>query len=380
MIMSVPFKFQVTGLRKGRQRNSTYGVWELAELDIPVVSVDDASVAVSWDDRLPDFLRLDQYAPGEWGCHSTDGSAHTVYHANSHWIALNASDNEWSPDPGPYGPFLFDELVRRIATDGDCPLLASHGYDTQAKRQVESCGNDAHELFYDVNSSTRNHRLRDLAKKASSLIVVGDRLYRRCEEPQFWIMQGTVNSDRTTAGDASQVAIVRVATEEASGKRPRFLTLSGRNRFSLGEFDEALALATSFNEGRRHGDRADRINEERRPSTTHTMAFDEDAHLRSRVRQICATLTQEFLPIPLGQMAKPTIRRFLDLDDLLLGIGSEEGLSKFEEAAVQLQADLSSVHHKQHHLASITDELVEVLENRDIGIASTIDPRTKRAP
>ncbi|MCV9963574.1 hypothetical protein OIU34_16850 [Pararhizobium sp. BT-229] len=380
MIINVPFKFQVDGLRKGRQRNASYEVWELAELDIPVVSVDDAPVAVSWDDRFPELLRPDQYAPAEWGCHSADGSAHTVYHDNSHWVALNASDNAWASAPGPYGPFLFDELVRKLAADGECPVLGSHGYDTKAKRQVEECGNDAHELFYDVSRSTREHRMRDLAKKASNLIVVEDRVYRRCIEPQFWIMKGIVSTNRTSAGDSNYVAIVRVATDEAAAKTHSCMPFSGRKTFGLGEFDEISGHARSFNEHRRYREQANIINDAARPAITHTMAFDEAAHIRSRVRELWTSLAQEFMPIQLGQMAKSTIRRFLDVDDLLQGIGSEEGLLRFEEAAFQLQADLSNVHNKQHRLSSIAEELVEVLENRDIGIGNTIDPVKRTAP
>ncbi len=379
MIIHVPFKFKVEGLRKGRQRSGRYDVWEIAEIDIPIVSPDDAPVAVTWDDHFPEFLAVDRHAASEWGCHGNDRAAHTVYFDNSHWVALNTSDNQWSPDPGPYPPCLFDELVRKLAAENECPLLGSHGYDAKARRLVESCGNDAHELFYDVDVSTKPHRLRDLTRKASSLIVVGDRLYRRCEEPQFWIMQGTVNSDRTTAAASYQVAIVRVTTDEAAAKTPRALIFSGRKKFGLGEFDEALGYARQFNDGRRHGEMANRMNEARRPAISHTMAFDEATHIRSRVREIYATLTQEFLPLTLGQMSKGTTRRFLDLDDLLPGINSEEGLSKFEEALFQLHSDLSSVQNKQHRLSTITKELVEILENRDIGIGNVIDPQPRRA-
>lgn len=380
MIINVPFKFNVQGLRKGRQRNSSYEVWELAELDVPVVSVDDAPVAVSWDDRFPELLRPDQYAPAEWGCHSADGSAHTVYHDNSHWIALNASDNAWASEPGPYGPFLFDELVRKLIADGECPLLGTHGYDTKAKRQVEECGNDAHELFYDVTSSTREHRLRDLTRKASNLIVVGDRIYRKCIEPQFWITKGIVSTNRTSAGDSYYVAIVRVATDEAAHKQHCCMTFSGRRTFSLGEVDEVIAHARSFNQRRHFGPQANIINDAARPAITHTMAFDEAAHIRSRVRELYAPLSKEFLAIPLGHMAKSTTRRFLDLDDLLAGIGTEEGLLKFEEAASALHSDLSSVHNKQHRLSSLTEDLVDILENRDIAIGNTIDPVKWTAP
>jgi hypothetical protein len=380
LIINVPFKFNVQGLRKGRQRNSSYEVWELAELDVPVVSVDDAPVAVSWDDRFPELLRPDQYAPAEWGCHSADGSAHTVYHDNSHWVALNASDNAWASDPGPYGPFLFDELVRKLAADGECPVLGSHGYDTKAKRQVEECGNDAHELFYDVTSSTREHRLRDLTRKASNLIIVDNRMYRRCIEPQFWIMRGIVSSNRTSAGDSNYVAIVRVATDEAAVKTHSCVPFAGRKTFGLGEFDEISAHARSFNERRYYGEQADAINGAARPAITHTMAFDEAAHIRSRVRELWALLAKEFMPIQLGQMAKPTIRRFLDLDDLLAGIGTEEGLLKFEEAVFALHSDLSSVHNKQHRLSSLTEDLVDILENRDIAIGNAIDPVKRTAP
>jgi hypothetical protein len=380
VIINVPLKFHVDGLRKGRQRNSRYEVWEVAELGIPLVSVNDAPVAVSWDDRFPELLRPDQYAPADWGCHSADGSAHTVFYDNSHWVALNASDNEWAAPPGPYGPLLFDELVGKLTADGESPQFSSHGYDAKARRQVEECGNDAHDMFYDVKSSTRDRIRRSLAKNASNLMVSGDRLYRRCIEPQLWIMRGIVSSNRTSSGEGTHVALVRVATDEAAAKRPCSLTFSGRNKFGLGEFDEVITHTRSFNDRRRFGEQADIINDAVRPVITHTMAFDEAAHLRSRVRQLCATLTQEFLPIPLGQMAKSTVRRFLDLDDLLLGIASEEGLSKFEGAAVQLQVDLASVHNQQHRLSSITDELVEILENRDIGIGNTIDPVNRTGP
>lgn len=380
MIINVPIKFNVEGLRKGRQRSGGYDVWELAELDIPVVSASDAPVAVSWDDRFPELLRPDQYAPIEWGCHSVDGSAHTVFYDNSHWLALNASDNAWAPDAGPYGPFLFDDLLRKLASEGECPVLDSHGYDTKAKRQVEECGNDAHEMFWDVKSSTRERRLRDLTKRASNLIIVDDRMYRRCIEPQFWIMRGIVSANRTSAGDSYYVAIVRVATDEAAAKTPSCMPFAGRKTFGLGEFDEISAHARSFNERRYYGAQANTINDAARPAITHTMAFDEAAHIRSRVRELYAALSKEFMPIPLGQMAKSTTRRFLDLDDLLAGIGTEEGLLKFEEAAFALHSDLSSIHNKQHRLSSLTEDLVDVLENRDIAIGNTIDPVKRAAP
>lgn len=380
MIIKVPFKFNVEGLREGRQRNGKYEVWEIAEIDIPVVSSADAPVAVTWDDHFLEFLAVDRFAAAEWGSHGNDRAAHTVYYDNSHWIALNESDNQWSPDPGPYPPCLFDDVVRKLATESECPLLGSHGFDAKAKRQVESCGNDAHDLFWDVTGSTREHRLRDLAKKASDLIVVDDRMYRRCIEPHFWIMQGTVHSDRTTAAASYQVAIVRVTTDEAAAKTPRALIFSGRKKFGLGEFDEALAHARRFNEDRRHGERADRINEARRPTITHTMAFDESAHVRSRVRELYATISKEFLMIPLGQMAKSTTRRFLDVDDLLREIGTDEGLLKFEEAAFALHSELSSIHNKQHHLSSLTEDLIDILENRDISIGDTIDPAKRTTP
>jgi hypothetical protein len=380
LIINVPFKFQVDGLRKDRQRAAKYEMWEIAEIDIPVISEDDAPVAVTWDDRFPELLRPDRYAPAQWGSHSADGSAHTVYYDNSHWVALNDSSNSWSPGPGSYDPLFFDGLARKLAVEGECPVLGSHGYDAKAKKQVAECNNDVQELFWDVNHSTREHRLRDLLNKASDLIVVGERLYRKCIEPQFWIMEGIVSPDRTTAGEITRVALLRLATDDNASKIPCRLIFSDRKTYSLGEIDEAITVTRSFNERRRYGVEADLINEAGRPLISHTMAFDEATHIRSRTRELYGPLAKEFWQIPLGQMTKSTSRLFLTLDDLLTGIGDEEGLLKFEEAAFALHSDLLNTKSAQHRLSSLTEDLVDLLENRDISIGSAIDPVKRNVP
>jgi hypothetical protein len=379
MIINVPFSYQVEGRRDGRQRNGTHEIWELAELDIRVVSPEDAPIAVSWDDRLPEILRIDEYAAQDWGSHSVDGSAHTVYFENSHWVALNAHENQWSPQYGPYAALNFDDLVRRIETGGECPLMGTHGYDAKAKKQVEECRNDGHYLFADIKISNRDYRLRQLNKKASPLILVGDRLYRKCLEPRLWLMKGTVHSDRTTAGDSYQVALVRVTTGHEHEQHHRRIDWNGRKAFGLNEIDLAISYAAAFNEHRVNAEAAATINRNARPVITHIMAFDEAAHLRGRIRQLHSRLVDKFLPIQLGQLARSTHRRFLELDDASLELKTAEGLDRFEDAALRMQKDLSNPQNKQHNLLFIADELVELLENRDIDIGHSIE-RKRTAP
>ncbi|MBY3433343.1 hypothetical protein HFN89_04100 [Rhizobium laguerreae] len=380
MIVSVPFQYRVEGLREGRQRNGTHDVWELAELDIRVVSSEDAPIAVSWEDRLPDMLRIDPHAPGDWGCHSVDGSAHTVFYENSHWVALNADQNMWAAEPGPYAAFTFDDLVRRIERSGDCPVMDTAGYyDGKARKQVEACRNDGHYMFSDIKSSTRDHRLRGLNKKASSLIMVGDRLYRKCLEPRLWLMKATVHADRTTAGQSHDVALVRVTIGHEHEQHHRRVDMHGRKTLGLNECDLAISLAAEFNRWRTHAAAADAVNQNRRVAVTHMLAFDEDAHLRDRVRQLHSRIVEQFLPIPIGQMAKSTLRCFVELDDAQLDLKTTEGLALFEEAALRMQKDLSNPHNNQHKLLPLADELVEVLDNRNIDLGETIEKTARNS-
>lgn len=379
MIINVPFSYQVEGRRAGRQRNGTHDIWELAELDILVVSPEDAPVAVSWDDRLPEILRVDQYASKDWGSHSVDGSAHTVYFENSHWVALNAHENQWAPLDGPYPALNFDDLVRRIETKGECPLIGTHGYDAKARKQVEECRNDGHYLFDDIKSSNRDYNLRQLNKKAAPLIVVGDRLYRKCLEPRLWLMQGTVNANRTTAGEGYQIALVRVTTSHAHEKHHRLIAWDGRKAFGLNEIDLAISYAADFNKYRNNAEAADTLNRNARPAITHIMAFDEAAHFRGRIHQLHSTLVDKFLPIQLGQIARSTHRCFIDLDEASLELKSSEGLARYEDAALRMQKDLSNPHNQQHNLLRHADDLVELLENRNIDIGDAIDRTTRNS-
>ncbi|MCS4089626.1 hypothetical protein [Rhizobium sp. BK176] len=379
MIVNVPFKYEVEGRREGRQRNGTYDVWEIAEMDLRVVSPEDAPVAVSWDDRLPDFLRIDQYAAAEWGSHSVDGSAHTVHFENSHWVALNEAENRWAAPFGAYGPLKFDDLIRRIETHGECPVLGPYGFDSKAKKQVEACRNDGHYMFDDIKKSNRDYKLRQLIKKASPLIVVGDRLYRKCLEPRLWIMKGTVNANRTTAGESYHVALVRVTTDHEHEQHHRRIDWNGRKAFGLNEIDVALSHAAEFNKFRYNAPAADARNKNARPVITHIMAFDEAAHLRGRIHQLHSRLVDGFLRVEIGQTARSTLRCFVDLDEGLLELKTATGLARYEEAALRIQKDLSNPHNNQHNLLRFADELVEVLENRNIDIGDEIAVTTRNS-
>jgi hypothetical protein len=258
--------------------------------------------------------------------------------------------------------------------------MGTHGYDAKARKQVEESHNDGHYLFDDIQSSNRDYNLRQMNKKSNPLIVVGDRLYRKCLEPRLWLMQGTVHADRTTAGKRYQVALLRVTTGHEHENHHRRIDWKGRKVFGLNEVDLAISYAAEFNEYRFNAEAATIINFNARPAVTHIMAFDEAAHLRSRIHQLHSRIVDKFLPVTIGQMAKSTLRRFVELDDALLDIKTADGLARFEEAAVRMQKDLSNPQNTQHSILWVADELVDLLENRNIDIGDAIEQTTRNAP
>lgn len=372
MMLTVPFKFNVTGRMKGRQREITYEMWETIDLDIPIVSETDAPVAVVWNNTFPEDLLIDQCARDEWGPYDADGPSHTVIYDDSHWLALKLADNEWSPDPSPSGPCVFDDVAHRILETGSCPLLDLHGIDRKVRKQIEACQNDAHRLFDEVASSTRAAALRKLQRAAENLIAVENRLYRKCMEPYLWVMRGVTHRNRTTASDSYRTAVLRVSTDEKDSVTPHRIDIERRDRFSLGEVDMVLDFTNRYNEGKWLGQQVNVLNHEHKPQMLHHLCFDENAHLRKRIRQIFTQLAGEFLRITLGEIPMNTIRCIADLDARFAQLDTEEGLALFEESALRMQEYLSNPYHPQRHVDSIANDLVTLLEERNISIGGNM--------
>jgi len=369
MIVEVPITFPVTGRKKGNQRVLDYNVWETIEIDIPVVSTEDAPVAVRWNNRFPEELLVDEYSRDEWGHHDPDGFSHTVMYGDFHWEPLNNAHNEWCPVGGTSPPLLVDEMVEGLARHGEMPLIGLTGFDRKARASVEESGNDPFYLFDRAVAHGRERAVLATRERFAKLICVEGRLYRKCEEPFLWLMKGTTVPNRTTAPADTEVALVRVCTGKAPAPQHRVLRFGNRTRWSLAEERDVLNAAGTYNSTSRRREEAGRINGGLGLEVVHQHAFDADAHLRRRIGEMFMDLLKAFNPVPFGKLPMRTTACLVTLDDAYRRIGTEEGLSAFEDAVRDLHAQLSNDRHDQHEHAWKAKEMVELLEGRDVSLA-----------
>lgn len=377
MILQIPFHYEVSGRKKGNLRPSTYTVWETTEIDIRVVSTEDAAVAVTWDDRYPEDLLPDPYARREWGPYNADGNAHTVLFEDEHWLALDESANTWrdednTPLAGPFEPFSVDRLLERIVDQGASALFKVKGYDARARRQIEQHGNDGLSMFEAGYTSGRRKKLEELSRLSETLIVVDGRLHTRCCEPKLWIMLGTTSHDRTSSGQSYHVAVVRTDVRQPRIREERVVTPEGRLYFGLGEVEQVLRIASEHH-GRYSYTVGNAHNIAAAPAVVDPRGYDQSEHLAARIKEQAGKFQSFMHSKTIGPLPNSTIRSYADFLDGLDTINTPEGIALLENAAVDLHQAFSDRQHPHRDGEGLLARLVTLLESREVDMDIVVD-------
>ena len=243
MILQIPFEFWIWGTKRGNRRTAQYDMWEIADLDIDVIDPSDATLAVSWDDRLPEGFVLSPEDRKLWGCHSIDGNAHTVLHDNSHWVRLLESEVSWKSDRGGFQPLTPENMMSHLEQEGSLQLFEINNFKAKQRRSVDAHFNDATGEFLEIRKSQRQTALHEMQKKAAKLAIVDGCLYQRLSppviEPFFIILKLEVSPT-----GSAPVALVKMITSYEGYDKDRTV---GRGRYAVSEFDAALADAAEYN-------------------------------------------------------------------------------------------------------------------------------------
>lgn len=205
MLFRVPLAYTVTGTPKGKLKETRDQFWEYAEVDIPVISDEEAPVAVVWDDTVPEDMRnlfdKDKWEsvkrPGQESndptrTHRTpaDGIHMTRLRDGEHFIRTVLADDYNSPvaaltpdrlaaylTPGPHSRFFGQDNIYSANQGAERPVEAT---PYRADRPFTSTFTEAHAA---------------LSRAASAYMIVDGEIFERSSEPVITVESYLASDD-----------------------------------------------------------------------------------------------------------------------------------------------------------------------------------------
>jgi hypothetical protein len=283
MIFSLPVHYSIYGVKTGNTVSRDYQFAELVEFDIPVISPDDAPIAVSWSTSLQVALNAEDGDSDValFGYRPDDNEMHTRFFDDGHWVCCleqhckpgDSRFDDWPadrPDEPAIAPKLSDTGLSFLLDNNLRNPVSNHptmGKDAFAK--MRKTQNNPEDLFALITLSTRASRIAEIEALVGQHVIIDGQVYRRCSEPKLNLLTAYIRSRR---GSTTEVKLIKIETDSDTNEEFERLRLS----HSIGDFDAALSSADRLS-GRSSAARHE--NSERMPTIHLPHTIDEGYRL-----------------------------------------------------------------------------------------------------
>jgi hypothetical protein len=366
VIFSVPYNYEVYGVRPGRAKPSRFTVAGRCDVDIPIVAEADAPVTIEWDDSVAEGFLSDADRL-LWGPVPADGRQFVRYHANSHWtrvIDTNAVSETVATFMTPEdvyahlngghstaGPFVVPSPLSAKNTEE----LPEGGIETAGWLEVGGEANSRSALVAAVRGVAAEH------------MVVDNILYRKCAVPSVLLLQlklAGVDSDR-------RCAILRIVTDSdpVDACFSKFGLSAIARTYPLFSFQNAYEAARRVN-----SDRAGRVSADtcsRSHRAVFTPSYDRWQtglhHLEEEVEAILRQFSSAANSYPPAML-----RAFADVVETHSDRYSEGGVERLEESLENLRAAADPFRSQFGHVVGRIDRAMDIASDRPV-MAPSID-------
>lgn len=337
MMLEVPFKFEIGGLKEGGRQHSRSSRWDVATVELPFASDDEAPVVVSWFDgdmlaRAPDKVRTDIAA---------DGMQHVRLYEGRYWKPFIAQAI-WAIDGNPQFSFAdFESLVRT----GYCTAQLS------VPRDVKSLAGDPFHGFSSVSFTDRAQKIRTIEKVAAQFLVVDGMMYALAVEPRIVVRFSTrYINDRGYPGH-----LLDIVTDPD-------LVLDGATAlFPVDRFNEAVSYAKRKNAHLLRKEAFNEANRNRCPTISYPDGVEIPDSLPSLIETHARSAAVTLEKVGFGSMNTATVREYANLRDGIELLPADEGIDMIEDAANRMislhenRASSDSTNAWLHLLRNIVD-------------------------
>jgi hypothetical protein len=231
MIFRVPIRYTVTGIKEGNARPGTCAVFELVEVDIPVIDEVEAPIAVEWNDHSIESLDT------VWGRTTESGERHTRFHSGKHYQFEEGRVSDARLDI-PIAALSCDQLSECLNSFSWAPnpFKMIHPSVLEMKQQRKHPQPLA-TMFTSVDRTDRETAFSDVERIARNLIIVDELLYSVTSEP-------TVVMFRTSVS----MWTLKITTDPMAFERNKSrLSPTGLRMFPIDEFGKALTASRRAN-------------------------------------------------------------------------------------------------------------------------------------
>lgn len=346
MIFQVPFTYVVSGKREGNSLNSHAKLWEVAEIEIPSLTGDEAPLAVEWNDES---VNDKDSKDDDWGPVLPDGRQHTRILDGQHWSpALQHHVFTHTPSGG--APVSASDFVSVIGSQY-C-LSPFHQPRQRGRPAIEP-----NEGFEFVHTSTRNEVLAEIHKAAARLTVIDGMLYRSVPTPVIVVRSNMIKSalNRLSLGHILRI----VASQDAKdiGVDDRL--------FSVQRFAEAMSYANRKNAAGVVGkEQLREMNLSRKPIIYDDWPLEEWPD-RAVFVEYAASFIQQFEKLSVAHHSTAELRLYADLRDGVASLPADKGIEMIEDAAAAF-VSMHGSNRMTGPCGAIFEKLIEVAEGRPI--------------
>ena len=368
MIMEIPFKFTVGGRKEGNSINSWSARWDVAQLDIPETTDEDAPIAVEWfdEDHFPRRRPRREHRPV-----ASDGMDHTRYHDGRHWLPVITE----TLVPGRGNERLSARRFAEFLSAGEC--AAPFTILPNSKRGE---GNP-YGGFETIIGSDRELLIGEITAAAADLLVVDGMLYAKASEPRVVLALETF--DRTADGRVTGAygTFVSIIADKD------FVLPAAHEMFPIERFDAALNSARKRNATDRSRDEYHALNLKRRPLFGEHRPADMFASHVGLVETYARTFVNSFEKLAPATIPAAAVRGYADMRDSLDLFPGEDGVEAAEAAALHLiavlegmKAGLKRQPEDHAHCLKFLRALAATAEARPIEMPGLETGRTYHAP
>nr|WP_250807784.1 hypothetical protein [Neorhizobium tomejilense] len=323
MIFEIPFKYEISGRKEGRELNSKSARWEFARIDVPNVSSDDAPIVVEWTEA--DDLQRSSFNADKAPVLADDGRQHVRYYDGRHWLPVLASHVARNGYNHRLGASQFSYFIR----NGDTIGALAPPMDYQ-RRPIPKGNDDPYAGYATVNSSNRNENIAQIAKAYEDFLVVDDMVYTLAAEPKIVARMTTFDIERAHG----RMGYMGTALEIVADKD--FVLDSDCALFPIDRFDVAISHTRRKNARILQKDEFNAYNLRREPTVNYPDHAEKEDNSVAVIETYARSFVSTFEKIPGNELDTSSIRLYADIRDGLALLPDEEGVAMIDRAAAAL--------------------------------------------
>lgn len=316
MILEIPFRFSVRGMKEANALNSSSTRWDVARIDIPETTAEEAPIAVEWRDG--NILERDVEPPTLSPSRIVQ-LKHTRFFEESHWLPFMGGKLLRAHADTPISAATFSRLI--ASGEGLPPLRVP----PDARRPATA---DPYDGFTSVEFSSRESQLAEISNALSSLIVVDGIIYQKAAEPIITVnMETSYSTNRNGERVGGYGYHVRINAD------PDFELTTDMTVFPIDDFDAALTLGRRRNTASNRKSAYNEANEARRPSIAEFRTNDTPPSHVSMIRRYADAFVCAFERLPLREMDTESVRLYADIRDFRDTLPDNAAIEGLEDTA-----------------------------------------------